>query len=298
MAARLWRGVLASEFAFALAVAAIITAPYSLRVSVALAVFCGVQWLLTACSFALAYALGRNGCASSAAWALRALFSESLRFSVATFAMSAEPYLHARRSESPGDGRPLRPVLLIHGIFCNRAVWQPLLGRLRAAGLAPVRAISLEPLLADIESYTADVERELLAMQRRSDGARVAIVAHSMGGLIARAVLRSLGPGAISQIVTVATPHYGTAIARLFPQPCTRQMRPDSPWLRALNSTQPGPRTVPFTSIYSLEDNLIAPARSAALEGARLHELRGLGHVGVLSARRSLDCIVEALTRE
>lgn len=299
MAARLWRWVLTSEIVIAAAVAAVVTVPYAVRVAAALAVLSGVQWLSTACSFAWAYVVApREEFTSSPGRVLRALCSESVRFSLTTWGMSGEPCLHPPDIAAPRAGRPAQPVLLLHGILCNRAVWRPLLRRLRAAGLGPVHAISLEPLLVDIESHTAKVEREVLTLQRDSKGARVAIVAHSMGGLIARAALRSLGPGTISQIVTVASPHHGTAIARLFRSPCALQMRPGSSWLQRLNAAQEGRLPVPVTSIYSLEDNLLVPRRSAALQGATLKELRGLGHVGLLSARGSLDCVVAALTRE
>jgi len=132
-------------------------------------------------------------------------------------------------------------------------------------------------------------------MHRAYEGARVTIIAHSMGGLVARVALRSLGSDVIKHIITLATPHHGTAIARVLQWPATRQMCPGSSWLAALNATQEGHWRVPVTSIYSLEDNLVAPARSPVLLGAKLHEMRGLGHFGLLASRRALDCVMRAL---
>ena len=256
-----------------------------------------LQLLLITSSFILSPVLAHErrflDCWQRTLWTL---FKEYLHFSVAELRMCAEPYWHLRDIDSPPAQQRARPLLLIHGIACNRAIWRPMIARLRAAGFAPIRTLDLEPLFQDIDSYTAGVERELLALQRCSPGAPVGIVAHSMGGLVARATLRCAPAGLIDRIVTIATPHHGTAIACLFREPALLQMRPGSAWLNLLNAAQE-PATIPFTCIYSLQDNLIAPARSAALAGARLHELRGMGHVELLRAPRVAEHVVAALNQ-
>ncbi|HYB33649.1 MAG TPA: alpha/beta fold hydrolase [Steroidobacteraceae bacterium] len=308
MASQFWRLLLGCQLLYAAAITAAIAAsvsPTAVTVLlVALAAGASAPGVLAAGSYALSYAAGRGERAPATSGhrgllrdRLRALLCESLAFGWATRVMIAEPYQRPQRAEPPTRASPARPVLLIHGIVCNRGVWRPLLPRLRALGFAPVRAVNLEPLRGDIEWYAASVVEELRRLQRESNGAPVAIVAHSMGGLVARAALRSVGPEVISRIVTIGSPHHGTVTARLFRSSAARQMRPDSPWLSALNAAQEGRLPVPVTSIYSLQDNLIAPARSAVLQGARLHELRGLGHLSLLRARGSLDRVLAALAR-
>jgi pimeloyl-ACP methyl ester carboxylesterase len=228
---------------------------------------------------------------------IQAMLTEALQFGIAQCAMSAEPWLRQPRSARHRCEGASRPVLLIHGALCNRSIWRGLCRQLGAAGFGPVRALNLEPLAADIEFHAMAVNAELLAMQRQSDGARVAIVAHSMGGLVARAALRLGGTAVISRIVTIATPHHGSAIARCVRYRPARQMWPGSDWLRELNASQEERLRVPFTNIYSLEDNLIAPALSATLQGSEAHEMRGLGHFGLLRSRRVRNCVVTALER-
>jgi predicted alpha/beta hydrolase family esterase len=253
--------------------------------------------LLAAISFTMARisVRGDGAVATSAREVLLALIREATAFAWATFVMIVEPYRRRREVEPGAGAAAARPVLLIHGTVCNGGIWRPLIERLAARGFAPVRTIDLEPLFGDLDSYAARVVQELRDLQQRGNGAPVAIVAHSMGGLVARAALRSLAPGTISRIVTIASPHHGTTIARLFRAFPTRQMRPESPWLSALNASQEGQLPIPVISIYSLHDNLIVPARSAVLEGARSHALRGLGHLSLLRARESLDCTLAAL---
>ncbi len=300
MAARFWRWLLLCQLLHAAAMTAILALATALSPSalllVALAVLVSAPLVLVAGTFVLGHFTVRAPERPAGVLELlRALLGESLAFEAAALRMIAEPYRRPLRIDLPALGAPARPVLLIHGIVCNCAVWRPLLKRLQALGYAPVRAINLEPLLADIDTHAAGVVRELEDLQRQTEGAPVAIVAHSMGGLVARAALRTVGPAAISRIVTIGAPHHGSGIARFFRSRPARQLRPDSSWLRALNANEAAPLPVPVTSIYSLHDNLIAPPRSAMLTGARLHELRGIGHLRLLTVRQSIDHTLAAL---
>jgi Palmitoyl protein thioesterase len=305
VAARFWQWVLAGHLLVSAALAGLLveSRPALAAVGLALAIALAVPALLLAASFVVALVCARGDespLISRIALALRAFVTEVAQFPSAILLMMGA----ARRpvialgdlapAVEPIPGSRPRPVLLIHGILCNHAIWSSWFARLEACGLAPVRAIDLEPLLADIESHTAKVVDELRAMQRRCDGARVAIIAHSRGGLIARAALRRLGPGVISQVITLASPHHGTVMARLFPGKSARDMRPRSAWLCALGEGE-GTPAVPFTSIYSMQDNLVVPARSSTLNGAQLHELHGLGHLALVGHRRSIDCAIGAL---
>jgi predicted alpha/beta hydrolase family esterase len=301
MAARFWRLLLGWQLLYAAAVTGLVAATTYLSpggvVLTALAAVLSAPLLLVTLSFVTGgvAARGARAPAMPLPGLVPALLRETAAFLRAALAMIAEPHRRPPGADAPGGAAPARPVLLIHGIVCNRGIWRPLIERLRAEGFAPIRAVDLEPLFADIDSHAACVVRELRELERQSDGAPVAIVAHSMGGLVARAALRSIGPDLVSRIVTIAAPHHGTLIARLFRSTPARQMCPQSPWLRSLNQLQEGHLPVPVTSIYSLHDNLVVPPGSARLDGARRHELRGLGHLSLLSARESIDCTLAAL---
>ncbi len=264
--------------------------------TVALAVAICAPAAVLIVSFVIAglYAGRRMKLADLGHW-LGALLSEALDFNLAVLAMIAQSGRPDGAGPGPGPGGS-RPLLLIHGIACNRGVWQHWIQRLQAAGFGPIRTIDLEPVFADIDAHAARVARELRTLQQQCGGARVAVVAHSMGGLVARAAFRRVGPDVVSRVVTIAAPHHGTRVARLFQWTPTKQMRPDSAWLKSLNAAQEGRPAAFLTSIYSLEDNLVIPARSASLHGANLIELRGLGHLGLLASARVKDYAVAALS--
>jgi pimeloyl-ACP methyl ester carboxylesterase len=300
MAARLWRCVLGVALLFAAIVAIALAVMFALATRtaacIALAVLVATPVVFVAATLAVARAWNPRGWdVSGARCARRAALSEAARFSRVILWMCANPEARTWTAAPPPAGRATRPVLLIHGILCNRGVWRAVEPRLHAAGLGPVHAVNMEPLFADIELQAKRVEPELLALQQQCEGARVIIVAHSMGGLVARALLRNVGAGGISRIVTLGSPHHGTMFSRGLPWPATQQMSPESPWLGALNTAQEGNLAVPVVSIYSLDDNLVAPARSAQLRGAQSSEMRGVGHFGLLGSRRALDALMAAL---
>jgi len=262
----------------------------------ALAFLAGIVTTIVGLSFVLSWVADRGSRASRGTQdGATALMTEIADFSRAVLAMCAGDR-HRRALLEPARAGNARPVLLLHGILCNARVWDGVRQRLYAAGFGPVEAPDIEPLLADIDLQAHRVMPQLLALQSRSDGAAVTIVAHSMGGLIARALLRDLGPAAIRCIVTLASPHHGTALVRGLPWTCMQQMSRRSPWLLSLNARQEGHFAVPIASIFTRDDNLVTPAGSARLIGAENHMLRGIGHMGLLHSRVALDCLVQTLS--
>ncbi len=294
MAARLWRwlvgcGLLASA-GLGTALALLLPVPPAIAPAIAILTAVCLPLLLLVSSFAVAMAgAGRMGAADLRCW-IHALAREAIFFNRSVLDIIRRPVPAAR---IPATGT--RPLLLIHGVACNGAVWTHWIGKLGAAGFAPIRAIDLEPVFADIDVHAARVAGELLTLQQHAGGARVAIVAHSMGGLVARAAFGRVGPTVVSRMVTIGSPHHGTRLARLFHCTPLRQMRRDSAWLESLNATrQPGPAGS-LTNIYSREDNLIVPGLSAALPGARQIEIRGWGHLGLLASKSVADHAIAAL---
>lgn len=225
---------------------------------------------------------------------LRMLCIEAVVMEIDVVSMAVEPYRRSSGCGTAPDAMSARPVLLVHGFACNRAVWRSVLERLRIEGIGPLRAVSLEPLLADLDTCAAALLREIEALSG-SAGHPVAIVAHSMGGLVARAALRRARPGLIDRIIAIATPHHGTALACRFPWPNAMQMRPGSGWLQELNAGQEGKLGIDVTTIYSCDDNFISPPSSCRLEGARALELGGIGHFQLLHSPQVLERVVSEL---
>jgi pimeloyl-ACP methyl ester carboxylesterase len=302
MTCRFWRLVLFMELAiaglFAVLLSVLGGAPVSRAIGAGMAAILVLHVVFVAVPMAVGLKLSRVGWHPvDILYCTRALITEVLQFALATVRMSFPPRFQPCDVAAPAAGAPARPVLLVHGILCNCAIWRRLYQRLRSAGFAPIRTVNLEPFGGDIDAGAANVQSKISDMHRESRGAPVAIVAHSMGGLVARSALRVLSPDVVSRVITVATPHHGSALARLLPLPAARQMQLRSAWLQKLNAAQETRFPVPVLSIYSREDGLVAPARSAALQGAEAVEMRGIGHFGLLSSPAVIERILSELTR-
>ena len=187
------------------------------------------------------------------------------------------------------------PVLLLHGVLCNAGVWLGLSRHLAAQGLGPVYTLSYGPPLASIEVFADQLATKVDAILRATGAAGVAIVGHSMGGLVARAYLRRYGASKVRLLVTLGTPHHGSVHAWLFPGACLAQLRPGNPWLAALNAAAlPGCRVV---SLWSRHDSMVAPQASSALPGAEEIVITGVGHNALLADPAVFATVARELAR-
>jgi triacylglycerol esterase/lipase EstA (alpha/beta hydrolase family) len=193
---------------------------------------------------------------------------------------------------------PYVPVLLLHGYGCNSGYWAHLIPLLDAARISHA-SVDLEPVAGDIDGYVPLVERKVEALCAATGSAKVAIVAHSMGGLVARAWMRAHGTQALARLITLGTPHHGTALARFGLGENAAQMRPGSAWLRQLAASEDadgkGAARALVTSLYTHHDNIVSPQESSRLEGARNLEFGGVGHVALGSNPRVLAAVMQEL---
>jgi pimeloyl-ACP methyl ester carboxylesterase len=177
----------------------------------------------------------------------------------------------------PAEGRDRRGVLFVHGFFCNRGLWNPWMRRLRVADI-PFVAVNLEPVFGSIDSYASIVEAAVISLERATGLAPV-IVAHSMGGLAVRSWLADRTRSErLHRLVTVATPHAGTRIARRGIGANMGQMRPGGEWLARL-ADEPSALRSRFVCFRSHCDNIVFPTRNATLSAADNRHLVATPHV-------------------
>lgn len=175
-----------------------------------------------------------------------------------------------------------RGVVLIHGFVCNRALWTPLMQRLRREGV-PFVAVSLEPVFGGIDQYVPIIEAAVRRIEAGTGEAPV-LLCHSMGGLAARAWLRANAQAGgsderVQRVITIGSPHHGTWLARWGLAPNTQQMRQGNPWLAELAAGESASRHARFTCFYGHCDNIVFPASTALLPGAQTCHLPGIAHV-------------------
>lgn len=185
-------------------------------------------------------------------------------------------------------------VLLVHGYVCNHAIWQPLAHWLAQRGHR-IDAVDLAPLFGSIDDYVPLLAEAVARLQARNGDAPIAIVAHSMGGLVARAYLAQHGGAAVAALITLGSPHHGTWSAHFGHGRNVAQMRPGNRWLAALDLSEEAALRERFTVIISQHDNIVVPQLAQTLAGARTHVLVGVGHVQLAYDRQVWQLVAQAL---
>ena len=212
---------------------------------------------------------------------IRCVLHEILSYTSVYVFLQPFPRLVLPAGPASVAGRPA--VVLVHGYLCNAGAWAWIARYLIARGHA-VHTVTLEPLFAHIEDYVTPLARKVEEIA--GERGRVILVGHSMGGLVCRAYARRFGGARIARIVTLGTPHHGSALAPIGHGTNARDMRPMGEWLRGLARSGQAGLPAPITSIYSCHDNFVAPQASSVLDGARNVPLAGIGHLSLLFSAR------------
>ncbi|MDE1947420.1 MAG: alpha/beta fold hydrolase [Burkholderiales bacterium] len=194
----------------------------------------------------------------------------------------------------PAHAHGRRGLLLIHGLICNRGLWNPWLCRLRQLGI-PYVALDLEPAFGSIDDYVPAIEQAIRRLEQATRLAPV-VVAHSMGGLALRCWwANSADDHRIHRAVTIATPHHGTWLARFGATTNARQMRRGSNWLRALEQREPPARASRFVCFHGNCDQIVFPLSTATLQGADNRHLGGVAHVQMTARQEPWAEVLNAL---
>jgi triacylglycerol esterase/lipase EstA (alpha/beta hydrolase family) len=190
-----------------------------------------------------------------------------------------------------------RPVLLVHGWGQHPGVFSWLRGRLRREGWSVVHALRVPFLPRDLDRCAERLGRGIERLRHETGAAAVDVVAHGTSGLAARAWIRRAGAASgIARLVTVGTPHRGTAaltwLGNVGP---LHQVRPASAFLAALGAEDPVVRLVDVVAIYAADDPFVVPPDGGYYPGALGVEVRAVGHLSLLASRRVHDLVCENL---
>lgn len=186
------------------------------------------------------------------------------------------------------------PVLFLHGYTENHLVWRPLIRALHRDPSRRLYTLWMRPAQASIDRFRDQAAARIRAILKETGHSQVILVGHSMGGIVARAVIAHDGPDAIAHVITLGTPHQGTSWAFAWPFLPAVQMRTGSEYLAALGGT-PGLRGVGLTAIATLHDNIVVPFPQATLPARPQHLVSGIAHIGLMSHPRTMALVTAKL---
>jgi len=224
-------------------------------------------------------------------------------------------YLRGNRIVRRGDfANYPQTVLLLHGFFQTRNVWEVLEDRLRHEGYG-VFSFDFGGLLwrfntRSIPELAALVADKIEGVCARYNLDRFHIIGHSKGGLVARHYIQSQGGDRRAKsLITLGTPHLGTPTAAIgiglmgggLISRSPFDMLPGSPLMRMLkkDSFPPG---IPMTSVYSRHD-LVCPWWCSALRprpgetSLKNVQVRGVGHTALTTDTTVFSIIRDELAQ-
>ena len=187
-----------------------------------------------------------------------------------------------------------RAVVLVPGFFDRARKMAPMARFLSRRGFE-AHAVAPQP-----SSGRIGLEAQARQLAAFADGPLAGrpfdLVGFSMGGLVARVYVQRLGGAArVGRLVTLSSPHRGTVTARAWPGPAACEMEPGSALLRELNADAQMLERHGFTSLWTPFDLMIVPAPSSRLGVGREVRLPVLAHPLMVTDRRALAAVAEAL---
>lgn len=193
------------------------------------------------------------------------------------------------------------PILLVHGYFHNRSAFVMMRRSLRRMGFHHVETMNYSVIGQDPDQLAQQLGRQVDRVLETTGAAKVHLVGHSLGGLLARLYVQQYGgDSVVHTCVTLGTPHQGTYTALLGRGKIARSLRPGSELIQRLEATA-HESPVRFVSYYSNLDALVVPASSAMLTNPALCAanvlIKDQGHMSLLLSSPIIHSIGVTLSR-
>ncbi|MEE2779140.1 MAG: alpha/beta fold hydrolase [Myxococcota bacterium] len=201
----------------------------------------------------------------------------------------------------PADGH--RAVIFVHGFGGHPGNFLPMQVYFRWRGRTCAYSVAFEEVtgIQEMGDQLRAFVRHVASTPDLPEGASVDLVAHSMGGLVCRTALedpeiaRSVG-----KLVTLATPHRGTEMARFTQTQTSLDLRPSSELIQRLEGQLPwssGDGVPELISLWSQSDVVLMPPQSAEVPGAHNVEVEDYTHYTFLlhpdGWRRTFDLLTD-----
>jgi triacylglycerol esterase/lipase EstA (alpha/beta hydrolase family) len=190
------------------------------------------------------------------------------------------------------DGHP--PLVFVHGLKGNRGTFLPMSWYLNLAGRKRSYKIQFDSGQS-LEQMAEALAAFIRSVTDATNEPQVEMVAHSLGGIIARLAVQEHGLAPlVKTLITLGTPHRGTYPARFANTEATREIRPESDLVKRLNRAG-WPDGVRGVTFWSRNDLFVLPAESAAADGTEQIEATPFTHYSYLIDPRCWAAVARAL---
>ncbi|WP_406458418.1 alpha/beta fold hydrolase [Streptomyces sp. NBC_00876] len=178
------------------------------------------------------------------------------------------------------------PVVFVHGYTGNASNWVTAMSVFQLNGWSSSNLFAYE-----YNSYGNNITNAqglasfVNGVKARTGASKVAIVNHSMGGLVSQYYLKVLGGNtSVSHLASIAGANHGTTYAGacLIYTTC-QQMYPGSSFISQITAGDETPGDTKYATWYSACDGIILPYTSTRLNGATNNNVACQTHIGYLT---------------
>lgn len=210
-------------------------------------------------------------------------------FGSTSTAGAAEPRAASAAQSAQAAVQPLStstPVVFVHGYTGNASNWTTAKSVFQLNGWSSSKLFAYEynsygNNITNAQGLAAFVNN----VKSQTGASKVAIVNHSMGGLVSQYYLKVLGGhSSVSHLASIAGANHGTTFASacLIYTTC-QQMYPGSSFISQISAGDETPGDTRYASWYSACDGIILPYTSTRLSGATNNNVLCQTHVGYLA---------------
>ncbi|MCO4743349.1 MAG: alpha/beta fold hydrolase [Proteobacteria bacterium] len=184
------------------------------------------------------------------------------------------------------------PVLLVPGIRRNRSSLMFLRQFLKHRGWRWAHAVNHPRSDLGLAGLAAALHEQVEALREASGADQIDIVSHSYGGLVAAWYVKHMdGDKRVRRLVTVGSPLHGTKMAVFGRGRPSTELLPTAPILDELS-----PLPIRTICIWSPDDPVVVPSRSAIATDAESVRIEASGHVDMLVSGRVFRAVQTALS--
>lgn len=192
----------------------------------------------------------------------------------------------------PSDGFP--PLIFVHGLGGDRGNFLPMAAYLSFKGRKRSYRIHFEKGQS-IGNMADALARFIKDVKEITKEKQVEIVAHSLGGIVARLALSDDEVSkSVKTLITLGSPHKGTYAARYANTPVLRDIRPDSVLIKRLNEIS-FPQNIKLFSFWSRNDLLVLPPESAIMDKGVSVDMTPFTHYSYLISPKCWRKVAESL---
>ena len=248
--------------------------------------------LCAGCAFYVLFSYVVAFAARPSLWNLHLVRAACIEIVTATLLVAAWPLWWAvgMLARWRASARGARPIIMLHGFGMTGAQWAWMSLRLRAHGHGPIYDLNYFSPLA-VEVSARRLGRIIERVLERERATELDIIAHSLGGVVARYYIERLSGGRkVAHLITVGTPHAGTRLGRFgLGVPAARDLCGGSVLLTDLGPIRAGAR---YVSVWSRSDAVVQPPESASIAPAGSDEVfDDLGHLSLILSPRVVSVI-------